>query len=282
MSDQHCNPVINNHRTIEPFNPRTLEPFNMIDTHSHIYLEDFDDDRKDVILRAENAGISKILMPNIDSGSIDAMMMVEKENPGYCFSMMGLHPTSINAGFEKELEVITGWFEKGTFAGVGEIGIDLYWDKTYLEQQLVVFEEQVKLAKKLGLPVVIHSRDSFPEVFSVIDKLWDNDLKGVFHSFTGTEKDLEHILDYKTFFVGLNGVLTFKNSNLRDFIAKASLEKIVVETDAPYLTPVPYRGKRNEPSYVKYVCVHLAQVFSVDVRDIDKITSDNAEKLFSI
>lgn len=254
----------------------------MIDTHSHIYLEDFDNDRKEVITRAENAGVSKILMPNIDSESIDAMMRVEEENPGYCFAMMGLHPTSVNTGFEKELEIVTDWFEKRTFAGVGEIGVDLYWDKTYLEQQLVVFDEQVRLAKKLGLPVVIHSRDSFPEVFSVIDKLWDEDLKGVFHSFTGTEKDLEHILDYKTFYVGLNGVLTFKNSNLRDFIEKASLEKIVVETDAPYLTPVPYRGKRNEPSYVKYVCFHLAQVFGIDVRDVDKITSDNAERLFSI
>ncbi len=254
----------------------------MIDTHSHIYLEDFDDDRKEVVVRAKEAGLSKILMPNIDSESIDAMLKVEEENPGYCYSMMGLHPTSVNDGFEKELETVTDWFGKRSFAGVGEIGIDLYWDKTYLEQQIVAFEEQVKLAKKLGLPVVIHSRDSFPEVFSVIDKLWDADLKGVFHSFTGTEKELEHILDYKTFYVGVNGVLTFKNSNLRDFIAMAPLERIVLETDAPYLTPVPYRGKRNEPSYVKYVSIHLAQVLGIDERDIDEITTGNAEKLFNI
>jgi TatD DNase family protein len=252
----------------------------MIDTHSHIYLEEFDNDREEVIERARKEGVIKILMPNIDSESIDSMMQAEAANPGYCFSMMGLHPTSVDAGFEKELETVFGWFEKRDFIGVGEVGIDLYWDKTFVEQQMVAFEEQVKLAKSKGLPVVIHSRDSFSEVFSVIDKLWDEDLKGVFHSFTGTEKELEHILEYKTFFVGLNGVFTFKNSNIRDFIQKAPLDRIILETDAPYLTPVPFRGKRNEPAYVRYVCAHLALVYGVEESEADAVTTANAERLF--
>ncbi len=252
----------------------------MIDTHSHIYLEEFDDDRNEVIARAGEAGIEKVLMPNIDVSSIDAMISVEENNPGFCYSMMGLHPTSVDAGFEKELETIRSWFDKRDFVGVGEIGIDLYWDKTYAEQQIVAFEEQIKWAKEKGLPVVIHSRDSFPEVFKVVDKLWEENLKGVFHSFTGTEKDLEHILGYKNFFVGLNGVFTFKNSRLRDFIKKAPLSRIVLETDAPYLTPVPFRGKRNEPSYVKYVNSHLAQVYGISEEEADKITTENAQRLF--
>jgi len=252
----------------------------MIDTHSHIYLEEFNDDRDEVVKRAKDAGITKILLPNIDVSSIGAMLGVEEENPGYCFSMMGLHPTSVNAGFENELETVSDWFNKRKFVGVGEVGVDLYWDKTFRAQQLIAFEEQVKWAKEKKLPVVIHSRDSFPEVFSVVDKLWDNDLKGVFHSFTGTEKELDHILEYRNFFVGLNGVFTFKNSDLRDFIKKAPIDRIVLETDAPYLTPVPFRGKRNEPAYVKYVCSHLAKVYGISDKEADEITTKNAERLF--
>ena len=252
----------------------------MIDTHSHIYLEEFDEDRKEVVERAKSAGLEKVLMPNIDAVSIDAMLNVEEENPGFCYSMMGLHPTSVDAGFEKQLEVVRSWFDKRDFIGVGEIGIDLYWDKTFLDQQIEVFSEQVKWAKERNLPVVIHSRDSFPEVFKVIDNLCDENLKGVFHSFTGTEKELDHILEYKTFYVGLNGVLTFKNSNLRDFIKKAPISRILLETDAPYLTPVPFRGKRNEPSYVKYVSAHLSQVYGIEEKEVDVITTGNAEKLF--
>ena len=252
----------------------------MIDTHTHIYLEEFNGDRNDVISRAKGEGVEKVLLPNIDSASIEPMLKLEAENPGFCFSMMGLHPTSVDAGFEKELETVFDWFEKRDFIGVGEVGIDLYWDKTYKEQQMIAFEEQIKLAKKYAVPVVIHSRNSFPEVFSVVDRLWDENLKGVFHSFTGTEKELDHILEYKNFYMGLNGVFTFKNSNLRHFITKAPLERIVLETDAPYLTPVPFRGKRNEPSYVKYVCVHVAGVYGIDTSEADEVTTRNAERLF--
>jgi len=252
----------------------------MIDTHSHIYSEEFNDDLDSVIERARAAGVSKILMPNIDLESIDSMLETESSYSGYCHSMMGLHPTSVNENFEKDLAVIKSWFDKREFIGVGEIGIDLYWDKTFLNQQMIVFEEQVKWAKELSLPVVIHSRDSFPEVFSVIDKLWDENLRGVFHSFTGSEDDAKHILEYGTFYMGLNGVLTFKNSNLREVIKNASLEKLLIETDAPYLTPVPFRGKRNESSYVKYVCEKLAEVFGVEKEVVDSVTTKSAEKLF--
>ncbi len=252
----------------------------MIDTHSHIYSEEFNDDRDTVIERARAAGVSKILMPNIDLESIDSMLEVENRYPGYCFSMMGLHPTSVKENFEDDLAVVKNWFDKREFIGVGEIGIDLYWDKTFLSQQMIAFEEQVKWAKERNLPVVIHSRDSFTEVFSVIDKLWDENLKGVFHSFTGTEDDAKHILEYGSFYMGLNGVLTFKNSNLREVIKNTPLEKLLIETDAPYLTPVPFRGKRNESSYVKYVCQKLAEVFDVEEEVVDSMTTKSAKELF--
>ncbi|NPA36582.1 MAG: TatD family hydrolase [Chlorobi bacterium] len=252
----------------------------MIDTHSHIYLEEFDSDRKEIISRAKQVGVKKILMPNIDSGSIERMLKTEQENSEYCFAMMGLHPTSVNEEFEKELDIVSDWFKKRKFIALGEIGIDLYWDKTFKEQQIKVFEEQVRMAKKYSVPVVVHSRDAFPEVFSVIDRLWDENLKGVFHSFTGTEDELFHILEYETFYLGLNGVLTFKNTNLREVIKNTSPEKILLETDAPYLTPVPFRGKRNEPSYVKYVCNVLADVFGISADRANDITSENAKALF--
>jgi len=254
----------------------------MIDTHSHIYLDDFESDRPEVIERAKNAGVTKVLMPNIDAGSIDAMLKTEKEAPGYCLPMMGLHPTSVKEDFETELEQVIKRFGERNFIAVGEVGIDLYWDKTFKEQQITVFEEQVKLAKELSVPVVIHSRDSFPEVFSVIDRLWDENLKGVFHSFTGNENELRHVLDYGSFYIGLNGVLTFKNTNLREVIKITSPEKILLETDAPYLTPVPFRGKRNEPSYVKYVCETVARVYGISVKEADEITTGNADELFSL
>ncbi len=252
----------------------------MIDTHSHIYSEEFNDDRAAVIERARAAGVSKIFMPNIDVDTIDAMFEVESSYPDYCFSMMGLHPTSVKKNFEEDLAIIKRWLDKREFIGVGEIGIDLYWDKTYINQQIVAFEEQVKWAKEMGLPVVIHSRDSFSEVFSVIDKLWDKNLKGVFHSFTGNQSDAKHILEYGTFFMGLNGVLTFKNSNLREVIKEVPLNRLIIETDAPYLTPVPFRGRRNEPSYVKYVCTQLSEVFKTDMGSVDSVTTQNAEELF--
>lgn len=252
----------------------------MIDTHSHIYSEEFNDDRAAVIERARAAGVSKIFMPNIDVDTIDAMFEVESSYPDYCFSMMGLHPTSVKKNFEEDLAIIKRWLDKREFIGVGEIGIDLYWDKTYINQQIVAFEEQVKWAKEMGLPVVIHSRDSFSEVFSVIDKLWDKNLKGVFHSFTGNQSDAKHILEYGTFFMGLNGVLTFKNSNLREVIKEVPLNRLIIETDAPYLTPVPFRGRRNEPSCVKYVCTQLSEVFKTDMGSVDSVTTQNAEELF--
>ncbi len=252
----------------------------MIDSHSHIYSKEFNNDRDAVIDRAHTAGVSKVLMPNIDIESIEAMLEVEENYPDYCFSMMGLHPTSVTENFEKDLSVVKSWFDRRKFIGVGEIGIDLYWDKTFLNQQTVAFEEQVKWAKEMSLPVVIHSRDSFAEVFSVIDKLWDENLKGVFHSFTGDEDDVKHILEYGTFYIGINGVLTFKNSNLREVIKDVPLNRLIIETDAPYLTPVPFRGKRNEPSYVQFVCRQLSEVFKTEVSVVDSITTQSAEELF--
>ncbi len=252
----------------------------MIDSHSHIYSEEFNNDRDAVIDRAHTAGVSKVLMPNIDIESIEAMLEVEDNYPDYCFSMMGLHPTSVTENFEKDLAVVKNWFDRRRFIGVGEIGIDLYWDKTFLNQQTVAFEEQVKWAKEMSLPVVIHSRDSFAEVFSVIDKLWDENLKGVFHSFTGDEDDVKHILEYGTFYIGINGVLTFKNSNLREVIKDIPLNRLIIETDAPYLTPVPFRGKRNEPSYVQFVCRQLSEVLKTEVSVVDSITTQSAEELF--
>lgn len=252
----------------------------LIDTHTHIYQNDFDEDITEVIEKAKSGGVYKFLIPNVDVESIVPLNNLCDQYPGECFPMMGLHPTSINDSYPAELSEIKKQFELRKYIAVGEIGIDLYWDKTFLSEQKIVFEEQLRWSIDYNLPVVIHTRDAFPEVMECINRIGANNLRGIFHSFGGSIDELEAILLLDNFLIGINGVVTFKNSKLKDYLAIASVERIVLETDAPYLAPVPYRGKRNEPAYLLEVAKKLAEIYQIPIDKIAEITTRNALKLF--
>jgi TatD DNase family protein len=253
----------------------------LIDTHAHIYSEDFLHDVDEVLQRAYDNDVKKIVLPNIDSGSVKRLLDLADAYPHLCFPLMGLHPTSVAADYREELEAVEYWLEKRKFYGIGEIGIDLYWERTFLNEQQDAFRYQVKLAKSYRLPIIIHVRDSFDEVFSIVKEEQDGNLKGIFHCFTGTEEEAKKIID-QGFLLGIGGVVTFKNSDLASVIQNVSLQNIVIETDAPYLTPVPKRGKRNESAYLVYVAQTLAKVFDTSVNEVAEITSENARSLFGI
>ncbi|MBP8789973.1 MAG: TatD family hydrolase [Breznakibacter sp.] len=252
----------------------------MIDTHSHIYLDEFDADRSEVVERAKHNGVEAIFMPNIDLASIEPMLALAQQQPGYCFPMMGLHPTSVKEDFEDVLETILSWFKRHQFSAVGEIGIDLYWDKSFRSQQIIAFEQQLIKAKILGLPVVIHCREAFSEVFASVEKHLDAQLTGVFHSFSGSVHDVARIVEYGNFMIGINGIVSFKNSSIWESVKVIPTNRLVVETDAPFLAPVPYRGRRNEPAYVAEVVRHLANLLGLGFHELEDITSNNARRLF--
>ncbi|MBP1616205.1 MAG: putative deoxyribonuclease [Bacteroidetes bacterium] len=255
---------------------------SIIDTHSHIYSEEFDNDIDNVILRAKGKGLSHILLPNIDENSIDRMHRLCEQYPGYCIPMMGLHPTSVNNYWKSVLERMKPLFDQRKYIAVGEIGIDLYWDKTYEKEQKQSFIEQLKWAKEFSLPVAIHMRSAHQETMECLRKMGSDGLSGVFHSFGGTEDELDEIMSFPNFYVGINGVVTFKNSALRETLKRADLSRIIVETDSPYLAPVPFRGKRNESSYIAIVIDTLAKVFGTSAEEMAEITSKNAKRLFLI
>ncbi len=254
----------------------------MIDTHTHIYLEEFDDDRELMITRAKEAGISKLLLPNVDLETVDRLHQSCDQYLDYCLPMMGLHPTSVTSSWKEDLNTIRCWFGKHKYVAVGEIGIDLYWDKTYIREQKLAFIEQLHWSIEMNLPVVIHTRDAFPEVFECLDIVGAQNLRGVFHSFGGSREELERALQYENFMLGINGVVTFKNSNFRDYLNICPIERIVTETDAPYLTPVPFRGKRNEPSYISYTVEKLAEIYQLSIEIVANKTTENAEKMFFV
>lgn len=253
----------------------------IIDTHSHLYLEDFAADFHDVISRLKENHVKKVFLPNIDSGSIDAMFKLEADYPGLFYPMMGLHPTSVQNNYEDELKNVENWLEKKEFIAIGEIGIDLYWDDTYYQQQVDVFRKQIQWAKKLKLPIVIHARNSFDEIFKVVDNEAGENLMGVFHSFSGTLKQAEHIIDLG-FKIGINGIVTFKNSKLDDVVKQIDINHLVLETDSPFLSPEPKRGKRNESSHVLYIAEKIAQIKGLSLEEVAKITTQNAKKIFNI
>lgn len=254
----------------------------MIDTHSHIYLPEFDEDLKSVVDNAKAAGVEKILLPNVDADTIGRMLKVESMFPDLCHAMMGLHPTSVKADYKEHLQVIESHLQSRKYMAIGEVGIDLYWDKTYRNEQMEVFAQQLQWAKQMDLPVVIHCRDAFAEVFEVVEAHLDNQLRGVFHSFSGGVEELERITGYKNFIVGINGVVTFKNTNLREVLTHTSLDSVVLETDAPYLAPVPHRGRRNEPAYLTKIVAQLSEVFKVSEEEVRTCTSANAKKMFDL
>jgi TatD DNase family protein len=249
------------------------------DTHAHIYLEEFDVDRTDMLARAQQVGVEKIYLPNIDSTSIDRMLELEEKTKGTCFAMMGLHPCSVKKDFEKELYVIESWLAKRSFVAIGEMGTDLYWDKTFWEQQQEVFRIQANWAKQYNVPIVIHSRESLDQTIKLVEELQDGTLSGVFHCFTGTVEQAERIAKLG-FYLGLGGVATFKKGGLDDVIPQMDITKIVLETDSPYLAPVPHRGKRNEPGYIPLVASKVAQVKNISLEELQRITSQNAAALF--
>ena len=255
---------------------------HLIDTHTHLFAQQFDEDRSEVVHKALEKGVQQMLLPNIDSSSIQPMLNLCTEFPNNCFPMMGLHPCDVKDNYLEELVIIEEWLQKEKFVAVGEIGIDLYWDKSTLSMQEDAFRKQVELAKKYKLPIAIHVRDSFDEVFTIIDEMNDDDLSGVFHCFTGNETEANHIINYGGFKLGIGGVVTFKNSGLDKTLRTIPIEHLILETDSPYLAPEPYRGKRNESSYVVLVAEKLAEIYGKSVEEIADITTQNTNELFKI
>lgn len=253
----------------------------LIDSHTHLYLDEFADDRTEVVARAGDADVTKFFLPNIDSSTISPMLKMADDFPGTCYPMMGLHPTSVKENYLEELATVKQWLGKRDFIAVGEIGIDLYWDTTYKREQEDAFEQQLRLALEHDLPVVIHARDSFHEIYDVLDRVWQDGMKGVFHSFTGDLNDVKKIRDYD-FYFGLNGILTFKNSGLDRVAPAIPPERIILETDSPFLAPVPRRGRRNESAYVRFVAEKLADILQMNFDDVARLTTANAEQLFNI
>lgn len=252
----------------------------IIDTHAHLYAEEFSQDLTEVIQRAKKTGVEKILLPNIDTESISLLKKTAEDFSDFFLPMMGLHPTSVGDDWKSQLDTIKKELDNNTYIAIGEIGIDLYWDKTFKNQQILAFEEQLNWSIEKDLPVAIHSRDAISEVIQSIKNVGENKLRGVFHSFGGNEDELKAVLEFKNFYLGINGVVTFKNSGLAETLKKCPLDRIIVETDSPYLAPVPYRGKRNESSYLTYVLTKLSEIYNKDESDIAEVTTENAKKLF--
>ncbi|MBX3240433.1 MAG: TatD family hydrolase [Chitinophagaceae bacterium] len=252
---------------------------DIIDTHCHLYVEEFKDDIGSVISSAKKVGVQRFYLPNIDSTSVENMLNLEQRYPGVCFAMMGLHPCSVKENYKEELAVVAEWLEKRCFVAVGEIGLDFYWDVTFKRQQYEAFNQQVEWAKKYNLPVVIHTREAMQEAIDVIRQHADGKLKGIFHCFGGSLREAEQIIDIG-FFVGIGGVLTYRKSGLKEVLKDIPLEHLVLETDAPYLSPVPFRGKRNESAYLPYIVDELAMIKQVSPEEIARITTANAKSIF--
>lgn len=253
-----------------------------IDTHTHLYAEAFDADRNEMIQRALDAGVEKLLLPNIDLESLEQMYALERAFPAACHAMLGLHPTSVGKNWEEQLDQLAQEWEKRPFIAVGEIGIDLYWDQSLLAEQTAAFRTQIEWAKERNLPIVIHARESFSEIYAVLDEVNDERLRGVFHCFTGTPEDVLKIQSYGGFYFGVGGVLTFKKSGLDQVLPLIPTDRLLLETDAPYLAPTPYRGKRNESAYIPLIAEKMSDLLAVSVDQIAAWTTQNARELFRL
>lgn len=255
----------------------------LIDTHSHLFLEEFAKDLEAVIERAQIAGVSHIFMPNIDSTTIESLLGVCSRYENYCFPMIGLHPTSVNENYHSELDVVLRELKSDKkYVAIGEVGMDLYWDKTYEKEQAAVLSKQLEWALDFDLPVVIHCRDAFDSICEVLRKFSGSSLRGIFHSFTGTAAEAMYLMEHFDFLLGINGIVTFKKSTIPDVLKVIPLEKIVLETDSPYLAPVPCRGRRNESANVKYVLLKVAEIYGKTPEEVAKITSESALKVFGM
>ena len=251
------------------------------DTHTHLYSSQFNEDRDKMMQRALDAGVTRFFIPAIDSAYTDSMLALEKDYPENVYLMMGLHPTSVKENYKEELAHVKEMFDKRSFYAIGEIGIDLYWDKTFLAQQQEVFRTQIQWAKEKRLPIVIHCRDAFDEIFEVLESEKDENLFGIFHCFTGTEEQAHQAISYNMK-LGIGGVVTFKNGKIDTFLNQIPIEHIVLETDSPYLAPTPYRGKRNESSYITNVIDKLVSIYGLTFDEIAKITTQNSKDIFGI
>ena len=252
-----------------------------VDTHTHLYVKQFDDDRQEMIARAIEAGVETFFLPNIDQDSIESMLSLEAKYPNRCYAMMGLHPCSVDENVEEALNVVKNNLEKRSFVAIGEIGIDLYWEKKFFAQQEMAFKKQISWAKEADVPIVIHCRDATPEVLRILRECKDDKLRGIFHCFGGSLEEAQQIIELG-FLLGIGGVLTFKKAGLDKTLLDVGLENIVLETDSPYLAPVPYRGKRNESAYLRLVAEKLAEIKQMPVAEIAKITSENALRIFQM
>ena len=252
---------------------------NLIDTHTHLYDESLDSDRDEMIQRSIDAGVIKMYMPNCDSNTINGMLAIEEKWKNNCFSMMGLHPCYVKENVEEELLIVEAWLAKRKFWGVGEIGLDKYWDVTFLEQQKMAFRHQIDLALKYDLPIIIHSREANQDCINIVKEKQNGNLNGIFHCYSGSYEQANEIIALG-FYLGIGGVITFKNTKLTETIAKLGLDNIVLETDAPYLAPAPFRGKRNESSYTTFVAQKIADVLQLHLEEVVKKTTENAEKIF--
>ncbi len=254
----------------------------IIDTHSHLYLKEFSADLQHTLERASQAGVEKIFLPNVDLDTADSLLNMSKNYPKICYPMMGLHPCSVQEGFELDLQALRQILDQNLnqIIAVGEIGIDLYWDKTTLNAQIKAFEAQIEWALELQLPIVIHARESFDEIFKVLENYRNTDLNGVFHCFTGSFEQAQWIVNFG-FYLGIGGVITYKKSDLKNFIGQLPLDRLMLETDAPYLSPVPHRGKRNEPAFLVHVIDILAQAICKSNEETAHICSTNAMNLFT-
>jgi TatD DNase family protein len=263
------------------FLPITSKKLELTDSHTHLYSDEFREDLDRLLEAAATEGITRFFMPNIDSASIEDMLAVEQRFPGKCFSMMGLHPCSVKENWKDEMRIVEEWLTKRKFAAIGEIGIDLYWDKTFIEEQKLVFKRQMELAVEYRLPIVIHTRDSFDITYGLVRDFNNKGLTGVFHCFTGNAEQARMVIELG-FYMGIGGVVTFKNGELDKVLPEIDLKDIVLETDAPYLAPVPFRGKRNEPYYLKKIAEKIAEIKNISVEEVAAFTTANAKKLFNM
>lgn len=252
----------------------------LTDTHTHLYSKEFDSNRNELIQTAIDSGITRLFMPNVDSESIPGMFQVEKQFPINCFAMMGLHPCSVGAKYQQELQVVEYWLNKRKFVAIGEIGIDLYWDKTFFEQQQDAFRTQIQLAKKYNIPYIIHSRNSFDEVYEIVNEFKEDKIKAIFHCFSGNVEQAQKVIALGNFKLGIGGVVTFKNSGLDKVVEAIDLKHLVLETDAPYLAPMPHRGKTNHPEYLMLIAKKIAEIKNISVEEVAEVTTQNSKEVF--
>lgn len=256
----------------------------LVDTHTHIYSEDFDVDIDAVLQRAADSAVSKMVLPNVDRDSFPRMMSLATAHPGVLYACTGLHPTSVGEDYREQLAFVEQTLQQGAerFVAIGEIGLDYYWDTTFAQEQAEAFRTQLEWSLHYDLPVILHTRDAFADTFMMLREVNSSGLRGVFHSFTGTPEELDEALSFPSFMIGLNGVVTFKNSTLRDYVGRIPLDRLLIETDAPYLSPVPKRGKRNEPAFMVHTFEFLASLYGLAPNELAQITTANAQRLFAI